>query len=286
MVPERVTRRHRAGYADMRATLVVHDGRAEVMAFARQLAATARSHGLEIRGDDGVRPIAGVEDFNSDRPDVVVAVGGDGTMLAAVQVALLHEAPVVGFNLGTIGFLTEAEPSQLDEVVAILASGKFATVPRLGIAATLGQATARGLNDVVVEKIDSLRLVHLAVEIDGDPFVTYRADGLIVATPTGSTAYNFSAGGPLVDPSVDALLMTPVASHSLFSRTVVLSPDAVIRVTVERDRPVRVSVDKVGLGEAEEGDVVQIERAPRPIHFVRLDHGSFARAVTEKFRLR
>ncbi len=270
----------------MRASMVVHDGRSEVVAFSRQLVEAAGRHGLDLVGNAGAQTVVGVDDPSSEPPDVVVAIGGDGTMLAAVQVALRHRVPVLGFNLGTIGFLTEAEPEQLDDVVASLASGEFSTVPRLAIAASLNGVSAQGLNDVVVEKIDSLRLVHLAVEIDGDPFVTYRADGLIVATPTGSTAYNFSAGGPLVDHAVDAVLMTPVASHALFSRTMVLPPDSVIRVTVQRDRPVRVSVDKVGLGEAEEGHVVEIKRADQPVHFVRLDHRSFARAVTEKFRLR
>src|SRR5690606_19977787 len=109
-------------------------------------------------------------------PDVVVAVGGDGTMLAAVQVALAQNVPVFGFNLGTIGFLTEVEPEELDAAVEALVAERFEIVPRMSIQATLNGAAAQGLNDVVVEKVDTLRLIHLEVDIDGRRFMTYRAD--------------------------------------------------------------------------------------------------------------
>lgn len=268
----------------MKVGLVVHDGRPEVIGFAREFLGVADRAGIEVVVDDLVARALGT-DLEPGVPDVVVAVGGDGTMLAAVQVAIDHDAPVFGFNLGTIGFLTEVEPPELEAVVGALAAGEYTTVPRMGITASLNGVTATGLNDVVVEKIDTLRLVYLEVEVDGEPFTTYRADGLIASTPTGSTAYSFSAGGPLVDHSIEAILLTPVASHSLFARTVVFSSDARVRVTVRRGRPARASVDKVPLGEAEEGDVVEIRAAPDPIRFVRFAPASFARAVTEKFRL-
>lgn len=265
--------------------LVIHDGRPEVIEFARTFIAVAEKAGLGVVADERIAELVDPAGLTPGVPDMVVAVGGDGTMLAAVQVAIEHDAPVFGFNLGTIGFLTEVEPSSVEATVDALAAGEYTTVPRMGVSVQLGDRKERGVNDVVVEKIDSLRLVHLEVEIDGDPFVTYRADGLIVATPTGSTAYNFSAGGPLVDHSISALLMTPVASHSLFSRTMVLSPDSVIRVTVRRERPVRVSVDKVGVGEGGEDSVIEIRRTTDPLRFVRFQPTSFPRAVTEKFSL-
>lgn len=269
----------------MKVGLVVHDGRGEVIEFARVFLDAAAEAGVAVVAEEAVAEAVDPERLSPGTPDVVVAVGGDGTMLAAVQVALEHDAPLFGFNLGTIGFLTEAEPTDMEAVLAALASGSFTTVPRMGLSATLKGSAAQGLNDVVVEKIDTLRLVHLDVEVDGEPFMTYRADGLIAATPTGSTAYSFSAGGPLVDHSIEAILVTPVASHSLFARTVVLPRDTVIRVTPRQGRPVRVSVDKVPLGEAVDGDTVEIRRASEPVHFVRFHPLSFARAITEKFRL-
>jgi NAD+ kinase len=141
------------------------------------------------------------------------------------------------------------------------------------------------VNDVVVEKIDSTRLVNLEVVIDGSHFATYRADGLIVATPTGSTAYSFSAGGPIVDPSVDALVLTPVAAHSLFDRPIVLPADAEISITVRRDRPVRVNVDKEVLGHIGDGERVSIGRGSRPARFVTFGTTSFPGLVRDKFEL-
>lgn len=218
-------------------------------------------------------------------PDMVLAVGGDGTMLAAVQNAVAWDVPVLGFNLGTLGFLTEAEPADVAEVVKRLATGDFEIEQRLTVAASIGERRAVGVNDVVVEKIDSTRLVSLAVVIDGDEFATYRADGLIVATPTGSTAYTFSAGGPIVDPHVEALVLTPVASHSLFDRPFVLPGDAEIAVTVQTDRLVRVNVDKTDLGQLSEGQTVKIEKGERPARFVTFGTTSFPGLVREKFQL-
>lgn len=269
----------------MKLGLVVHEGRAEVTEFARRFVAAVDGAGMSVVADPHIAAAVGSDSVSAGTPDMVVAVGGDGTMLAAVQVALDNDVPVFGFNLGTIGFLTEVEPAELDAVVGALSTGDFEVAPRMGIRATLNGVTAHGLNDVVVEKVDTLRLIHLDVEVNGDHFMTYRADGLIIATPTGSTAYSFSAGGPLVDHSIEAILMTPVAPHSLFERTVVLSPDAEIRVSVGRDRPARVSLDKITLGQAGYGEVVEVGRAPNPVRFVRFRPHSFARAVTEKFGL-
>lgn len=218
-------------------------------------------------------------------PDMVLAVGGDGTMLAAVQSAVDWDVPVLGFNLGTLGFLTEAEPEDLSAVVKRLESGDFDVDTRLTVYASTGRAQGVGVNDVVVEKIDSTRLVSLEVVIDGTKFATYRADGLIIATPTGSTAYSFSAGGPVVDPDVAALVLTPVASHSLFDRPLVLPADAKLDITVHRDRLVRVNVDKADLGQLSEGETVKIRKGDRPARFVTFGATSFPGLVRSKFGL-
>jgi NAD+ kinase len=234
----------------------------------------------EIEANGG----AVIEDPDANA-DMVLAVGGDGTMLAAVQSAVDQDVPVLGFNLGTLGFLTEAEPDDLSAVVKRLERGKFDIDTRLTVSASTGSAEAVGVNDVVVEKIDSTRLVSLEVVIDGTAFATYRADGLIIATPTGSTAYSFSAGGPMVDPHVDALVLTPVASHSLFDRPLVLPGDAAIDITVRRDRLVRVNVDKTDLGQLSEGEMVKIRKGDRPARFVTFGATSFPGLVRNKFRL-
>jgi NAD+ kinase len=212
-------------------------------------------------------------------------VGGDGTVLAAAQRALAHDVPVLGFNLGTMGFLAEAEPEDLEWVLERLLAGDYDVAERMTIRATVSGQTATGVNDVVVEKVDSQRLIHLDVAVNGERFVTYRADGLIVATPTGSTAYSFSARGPLVDPELNAMILTPVAAHSLFDRTLVLPARSRLSIVVQRDRPVKVTVDKIDMGHLTAGLTVDIEQGERPARFVRFGQRSFPGLVKEKFGL-
>lgn len=242
--------------------------------FAETLTEALTGHGA------GVMP-AGEE----AKPDMVLGVGGDGTMLVAARIALKHDVPVLGFNLGTLGFLTEAEPSDLEAIVPRLLGGDYEIEERTTVTARAGGREEIGLNDVVIEKIDTTRLVSLDVVIDGSHFTTQRADGLIVATPTGSTAYSFSAGGPLLDPAMSALVVTPVAAHSLFDRSIVVPGDSVIEATVTRDRHVRVNVDKESLGSLREGDRVVIRAGERPSRFVTLGDRTFASLIREKFGL-
>jgi NAD+ kinase len=257
----------------MKFALHVRTGRPAVEQFAGRLRDEIDSAGGSLTDDPDVAP------------DMILAVGGDGTMLGATQSALRWDVPVLGFNLGTLGFLTEAEPKDLSSVVARLISGEYDVEERSTVSAAIGRREATGINDVVVEKIDSTRLVELAVVIDGTDFATYRADGLIVATPTGSTAYSFSAGGPMVDPMVDALVLSPVASHSLFDRSLVLPASSTITITVMRDRPVRVNVDKTGMGEIGEGDTVIVSRGKRQARFVTFESSTFPALVRDKFGL-
>lgn len=258
----------------MKLGLVVNAGRRAAVDFAEDLGEYAVERGLHVAplGDETV--------------DVVVAIGGDGTVLEAARLAYNRDLPVVGFNMGTIGFLAEVEPVDLVPALDRLAAGRYRLEDRLTLRATLDNgATEIGVNDVVVEKIESQRLVVLDVEVDGEDFLTHRADGVVVATSTGSTAYAFSAGGPLVDPALDTLLFTPVAPHSLFNRTLVLPPSVTISIRVAADRPVRVSVDGLEIGQVPEDGVVRITRGERPIRFVRFDTEGFPARVTRKFGL-
>lgn len=257
----------------MKFALEVRHGRPEIEEFSERLTAAIDGGGGEVVSDPGTRP------------DMVLAVGGDGTMLAAVHRSVGWDVPVLGFNLGTLGFLAAAEPQNVDEIVERLLNDDFETTERTTVLAAIGDSTAVGINDVVVEKIDSTRLISLDVNIDGEHFVTYRADGLIIATPTGSTAYSFSAGGPLVAPDVGGLVLTPVASHSLFDRALVIPDTSEIDITVSRDRGVRVNVDKSDLGILEEGGTVRIRRGEVPARFVALAPVSFAGLVRDKFGL-
>jgi NAD+ kinase len=221
-----------------------------------------------------------------NRVDLVVAVGGDGTVLEAAHVAVGLGVPIMGVNLGTIGFLAEAEPDELERTVAALAAGEYRIEDRNTIEVVLPDGTrGLGVNDVVVEKINSQRLIVLDVDIDGEPFLRHRADGLVVATSMGSTAYSFSAGGPLMDPRVDGILITPVAPHSLFDRSLVIPSDSVVTIQVAEDRPVRVSADGRELGSMTEGEKAVIGPGAKPARFVRMRPEGFPGRITRKFRL-
>ena len=256
----------------MKIALEVRPGRPRAAEFAEEF-----KRELEDSGGKVAEP--------ADTPDMVVALGGDGTMLAAVQTALEHDVPVLGFNLGTIGFLAEAEPADIKPVIRRLLTADFATEDRTTVTAAVNGVSATGVNDVVVEKVDSQRLVSLLVRVDGRDFVTYRADGLIIATPTGSTAYAFSAGGPLVDPTMDALVVTPVAAHSLFDRPMVFPASTEIEVVVASDRPVNVTVDKTDLGQLVEDEIAFVRRGPRPVRFVTFEEHDFSGKLKAKFEL-
>jgi NAD+ kinase len=256
----------------MKFALEVRQGPENALVFSEKLRASITSvGGGVVEGDEA--------------PDLVLAVGGDGTVLAAAQRALAHDVPLLGFNLGTMGFLAEAEPEDMEWVLGRLMSGDYEVTERMTIRASVAGKTATGVNDVVVEKVDSQRLIHLDVAVDGERFVTYRADGLIVATPTGSTAYSFSARGPLIDPLLNAMTLTPVAAHSLFDRTLVLPPSSRLSIVVLRDRPVKVTVDKIDMGHLTAGLTVDIEQGERPVRFIRLGQRSFPRLVRDKFGL-
>ena len=269
----------------MKLGVIIHASRSAPADFARRLVEAAEAGGHTVVGDESTARLLGRSVEVGD-PEVIVASGGDGTVLAAVQRALTLDVPVLAFNLGTIGFLADAEPDDLARVLDALGSGRLIERRRMTIRAVLDNgALGVGINDVVVEKIESQRLVALEVSIDEEPFLVYRADGLVVATSTGSTAYNFSAGGPLVDPAVEALLLTPVAPHSLFNRTMVMPTTARIRISVTADRPVRVSIDGVETGSLNQGGHVDVFCDGRSVRFLTLDPASFPATVKRKFRL-
>lgn len=259
----------------MKVVFEVRAGWSEAAGFGKRLAREIEGQGGEVLSAGG-----------AVRPDLVVAIGGDGTVLTAAARALEWDVPVLGFNLGTLGFLAEGDPGALADVVERLLQGDLPIEERMTLEARTPGKRAHGLNDVVVEKVDPSRLVALDVAIDGCEFLRYAADALVVATPTGSTAYSFSAGGPILTPTLEALVLTPVAPHSLFGRSLVLAPTSVIEIRVGRDRPARVRVDKHDLGSLAEGESVRITAGERPVRFIALGSMTFPERVRAKLGIR
>lgn len=262
----------------------VAQDRDDAVEVAEAFVADARAAGLDVVAC--ARDTAEVLDLRVvDAPlDAVVAVGGDGTVLEGVIHALDRGAPLVGINVGRVGFLAEVEPDAMGALVEVLCGDALPTVPRMTVSAELGGRRAVGLNDVVVQKTDGQRMVGVDILVDDERFLTYRADGIVFSTPTGSSAYTLSAGGPLVDPRVDALVVTPVAPYSLFRSSVALDPDVAIRCTVIHDRPAAVAVDGRDLGIAEPGTSVEIARGP-DVPFVDVARRSYPETLKRKLRL-
>ncbi len=221
----------------------------------------------------------------SEAPELLIAVGGDGTVLSAAADAIELDIPVCGVNVGRVGYLAEFEVTEIDELVDAIASDSYRVAERSVLRVDVGEISAFAVNDVVVEKVISQRIIEVAVTIDDRPLATYRTDGIIVATPSGSTAYSLSAGGPVVDPSLDAMVITPIAPHSLLTRPVVVRPDAHVELAVDVDRPARVNVDGREIATVAPGASVHVVQDDRSVRFIDLGKHPFPQAVREQFGL-
>lgn len=274
----------------MNIDLVVHPFREEAAEIATRLTAAALRRGFSVTAshEDAAR-VAGTQvrpDRRPATPDVVIAVGGDGTMLEAVRRAAGTDSPILGVNAGHMGFLTEVEPARIDDALDALARGDYVESRRMTLVARMpGMAPVMGINDAVIEKTVTQHVIRVEVWVGDERLVGYRSDAVVVATPTGSTAYTFSAGGPLVDPELEALVLTPVAPHTLFGRPIVFRPGARLRFRVDGDRTARVNVDGRSLGELTPGEEIEIVRGDHVARLIRLSPRNFASAVREKFHL-
>ncbi|MBK9178313.1 MAG: NAD(+)/NADH kinase [Acidimicrobiales bacterium] len=276
--------------------VVLHHQRPRAAELARLVARELLDGGHQIRIPAADAEVAGLGELGvpdaelASGADVALSLGGDGTMLRTVDLVAAAGVPVLGVNVGQLGYLTEVEPAALDAALVRLGRGDYAIEERMMLSVTAEPAgkpasTATGLNEAVLEKTPMGHTVRLGVSIDGEFFTTYAADGLIVATPTGSTAYAFSARGPIVAPEHRALLLTPVSPHMLFDRTLVLEPTTVLRLEVLGGRPATLSVDGRNLGTLVEGDVVSCTAAAPSARLVVFGPRNFHRILKAKFGL-
>jgi NAD+ kinase len=232
----------------------------------------------------------GLPGHGSGRPpseaDLAVSLGGDGTMLRTVELLGGAPVPILGVNVGQLGYLTAIEPDELEAALDRWAAGHFEVEERMLLEVRVpGGERLLALNEAVVEKREASHTVRLAVAIAGSPFTTYVADGLIVATPTGSTAYAMSVRGPIVSPTHRAVLLTPVAPHLLFDRSLVLDPGEDVAITVRGHRLAQLSVDGHRAALLEAGDTVACRAAPETARFVRFARRHFHQLLKAKFGL-
>ncbi len=274
--------------------LFVHGGRHDATELGAAVTDWLTDRGHRVL----VSPAPGVEVATTepgDALDLALAIGGDGTMLRAARRSVDAGAAVLGINLGQLGYLAEVEPQAWEAALDGFFAGRHQIAERLLVQgrvrvpgtddAVIERLLPPALNEVVVEKQAMGRTVRLGISIDGEFFTSYVADGVILATPTGSTAYSLSARGPIVAPTARALLLTPVSPHSLFDRSLVLEPSSVVTVEVLGDRPAAVSYDGESAGVLPVGATVEIGAAPRPARFVTFGGHDFHRTLKAKFGL-
>ena len=273
----------------MKIALVLHPSRAVATDLAGLVAAAAHELDVEITVDeaDAARvPGAKTRPEGTLAADVVLAVGGDGTVLEAARRAVAVGLPVIGVNAGNVGFLAEIQPEEITAGLTALTTGDYSITDRMTLTATTSTGITLGaLNDVVVEKDISQNIIRVGVAADDEQLVEYRADGVIVATPTGSTAYNFSAGGPLIDPELEALTVTAVAPHTLFGRPIVFGAATRLRLTVAGERAARLNGDGRDYGLLQPGESVTIAAGTDVIRLIRLEPQHFAASIKRKFHL-
>ena len=221
--------------------------------------------------------------------DLIVVLGGDGTLLSMARAVGDLGVPLLGVNLGELGFLTATTLDEMFPALEAWLAGRMAIDERMMLSARVlrnGQAIGAyaALNDVVITKSAMSRIVNLSVSVEGQYATAYRADGLIISTPTGSTAYSLSAGGPILFPSMDAIVLTPICSHTLTNRPIVLPAGQRVEVTLLTDQEVMVTVDgQVGLN-LREGDTVEVRQATARIRLVRFPQQGFFSVLRTKLK--
>ena len=273
------------------AGLVLHPRRDSAAAVEAVLG-WAGNRGIEILGieDEIVRldcaAVGVTPEELGRRSDLVVSLGGDGTMLRAMRLADGQRAPVLGVNLGKLGFLAEVDVPDLPGALSAIDEQEFTVEPRLAVDAALEGRRITAFNDIAVVRVPGDGSAVVAVRVGGQPFVSYSADAVVVATPTGSTAYSFSAGGPITSPAVEALLVTPAAPHSAYSRGVVLSVhDDVTLELLPTSGRLAVEVDGQVEGYVSPGDRLDLRARPSAARVVRLGLTTFYQRARRKLRL-
>ena len=275
------------------ATVVVIPHRDRAATVAAEAVGWLKEHGHEIRIPDDDAVAVGLEEWAypeekiGTHADLAVSLGGDGTMLRTVDLVCGAGVPVLGVNIGQLGYLTEIEPDDLKSALERFFAGGHEIEQRMTLQAEVGPGGPpyAALNEVVLEKTVSGHTIRLAAHIGDRPFITYAADGIIVATPTGSTAYNMSARGPIVSPQHRAILITPASPHMLFDRSLVLDAAESVRLEVIGERAANLVVDGRSMGTLEPGMSVRCQAGPADARLVTFGGRDFFHILKTKFGL-
>jgi NAD+ kinase len=288
-----------------RVLLITHTGRQAAVDVARRLTKSMQDAGIEVVAPQGEqRELAqqfaadgngqGPSELSPDQPsgaELVVVVGGDGTILRAAEYAYEGSIPMLGLNLGHVGFLAEVESTGVDSVLDAVINRKYRVEKRLVLHVRAWRENDLlwdnwALNEAAIVKKDAHGMIDILLEIDDRPLSRWGCDGVVIATPTGSTAYTWSVGGPVVWPEVRALLVAPISAHALFSRSLVVDPDGKVALEIGPDGPeANIFCDGQRSFSVRPGDRVEATESSRPLYFARLHEADFTDRIVAKFEL-
>lgn len=300
-----MTETSRPEHTGRRVLVLAHTGKVEARDVARACVKALTDHGIAVRLlADEARDLGLGEDaaeglVETTRPDdtpgagceLVLVIGGDGSILRAAELTHDTSTPLLGVNLGHVGFLAEAEQEDVESTIAAIAARAYTAEDRLTLHVQVSVGndvlwTTFALNEASVEKAARERMLEVVVEVDGRPLSRWGCDGVVCATPTGSTAYNFSAGGPVVWPEVEALLMVPLSAHALFARPMVVAPTSVLAIEVLANTGSGVLwCDGRRTVDLPPGARIEVRRGARPVRLVRLHQAPFTDRLVAKFDL-
>lgn len=282
-----------SGAKERRVLFLLHPKRESALVAALEIARGLAASGIAVEhhlSSDG----SGVPEITrySGRPivdfELIIVLGGDGTMLRSAEISYGEKIPILGINVGHMGFLAEVERPTSKEIIDAVIENRFVYETRMSVSFEVerhGEIIESGwaLNEIVIEK-ESSQMVELFVAVDQRPLSLWNCDGVLCATPTGSTAYAFSAGGPVIWPDVDALLLLPLAAHALFARPMVLSPRSEIAISV-RSESATLSADGFRNKPLREGDLIRITRDSHTFTLARMTNAPFTNRLVAKFQL-
>ena len=289
---------------ERRVLVLAHTGRAQVRDVARECVEALTGHGIGVRllsdeaadldlsADDGLVETTAPHPTVGEGCELALVIGGDGTILRAAELTWATSTPLLGVNLGHVGFLAEAEQEDVESTIAAIVHRAYTAEERLTLDVRVMQgkevvASTFALNEASVEKAARERMLEVVVAVDDRPLSRWGCDGVVCATPTGSTAYNFSAGGPVVWPEVEALLMVPLSAHALFARPMVVAPTSVLAVEVlsTTEGAGVLWCDGRRTVDLQPGARIEVRRGERPVRLARLHRAPFTDRLVAKFDL-